>query len=68
MSTKTYIVETAKQRMLDLINALPDNATSREILQEVAFQQAIDEGMEDSEAGRVISTEELREKVKKWLQ
>lgn len=57
---------TDKQRMAALIEEQPDDATYDELLRELAFERMIDRGIADADAGRTISTEELRDRIKSW--
>jgi predicted transcriptional regulator len=55
METKS-IKEAARQ----LIDQLPENSTWDDLMHEIYVRQAIEAGVADSEAGRVISVEEVR--------
>ncbi len=67
MNPTTKTSQSSKQRVLDIVNGMPENSTIDEILHEVLFQRMMDKGMEDSRAGRVITTEELLKQVETWL-
>jgi len=57
---------TAKQQMMRILEAQPDDTSYHELLRELAFARMIDRGVEDSVAGRAISTEEMRERISSW--
>lgn len=57
---------TAKERMKEIIEAQPDDSTYEEILRELAFARMIDRGLEDSRAGRTVSSEELQRRMRAW--
>lgn len=54
---------TAKERMTNIINSQPDDSTYEELLLELAFNRMIDRGLEDSRKGRVISNEEMGQRL-----
>lgn len=43
-----------------LVDELPENATWEDLMYRIYVRQAIEAGLEDSEAGRVVSVEEVR--------
>lgn len=55
-----------KAEALEMIQRLPDEATTADILDELYFKQAVDEGLRDVVRGRVISHEELRVRIERW--
>ena len=58
--------QTVKERMTRIIEAQPEDSSYDEILKELAFERMVVRGLEDSEAGRTISHEEMRRKVSEW--
>ena len=56
----------AKQKMSDVIQAQPDDATYEEIMRELAFERMVVRGLEDSRAGRVVSNEETERRIRTW--
>lgn len=57
---------TAKERMVEIIQQQPDDSSYEEILRELAFARMIDSGLEDSRAGRTISSEEMERRIRTW--
>ena len=51
-----------KQAAIDLIQRLPDDATTADIIDELYFKQQIDKGLRDVVEGRLISHTELKAK------
>jgi putative addiction module component (TIGR02574 family) len=49
-----------KQRALELIEGLPENCSWDDVLYAVDVVMKIDEGLADSEAGRVVPIDKLR--------
>jgi len=52
-----------KAEALELIRKLPDEITTGGILEELFFKRMIDRGLEDVDEGRVISHQELKERI-----
>jgi len=57
---------TPKDLMIQTIQELPDDSSYEEILRELAFARMIERGLADSEAGRVISHEEMGHRIASW--
>ena len=55
-----------KERMTTLIQAQPEDSSFDEILRELAFEQMITRGLEDSREGRTISDEEMERRISAW--
>ena len=51
---------TAKQRALEALGALPDDATWDEAIERLCFVAKVEEGLRQSEAGDVVSHEEVK--------
>ena len=49
-----------KEELQDLIKDLPENATWDDLMYKIYVRQAIEAGLEDSEAGRTLNVEEVR--------
>jgi len=59
-------MQTAKEEMTEIIEQQPDDSSFDEIMREFAFRKMIETGLEDSEKGRVISNEEMLQRIKSW--
>ena len=57
---------TAKERIRELLDAQPDDASYDEILRELAFGRMVDRGMADAREGRVVSNEEMGKRIRRW--
>lgn len=58
----------AKQRVQELLDRLPDDCSLDDVLYHLYVLQAIDRGLADAEAGRMLSHQDVaRELRKKWL-
>lgn len=56
-----------KSDALAMIEAMPDDATWDEIKYRVFLRDAVEAGLADAEAGRVVSAEEAKRRIKEWL-
>ena len=55
-----------KSEALELIQKLPDDVTTDTIMEELYFKQQIDKGLRDVGEGRVITHQELKERIARW--
>ena len=58
---------TEKERILRLVEALPDDLVADDVMAALYFKDKIDRGLADLEAGRVFSHEEVKKRLAKWL-
>ncbi len=56
-----------KQLVLQALNRLPEEITFGDIAAEVAFLAAVKEGQDDAEAGRIVSNEEMKQRLDGWF-
>lgn len=49
--------------MIRLLQAQPDDSSFDELLRELVFDRMIERGLEDSDAGRTISCDEIRQRL-----
>lgn len=52
--------ESVKQQARDIVEGLPDDADWDELMRRIYVRQSIEQGLEDSEAGRTHSVDEVR--------
>ncbi|TRT58516.1 MAG: hypothetical protein EWV85_05760 [Microcystis aeruginosa Ma_QC_C_20070703_M131] len=57
-------IKNIKQKARNLIDKLPDNSTWDDLMYEIYVRQAIEAGLADSEAEKVISVAEVRTRFK----
>jgi hypothetical protein len=55
-----------KEATIETIKKLPDDCTVEDIMYEIDFVAQVYEGLDDAKNGRLISTEELLQRVKAW--
>jgi predicted transcriptional regulator len=56
----------AKAEALELIKKLPDDVTTGAIIEELFFKQQVEKGLQDVAEGRVLTHDELKEKIGRW--
>jgi hypothetical protein len=56
----------AKEQMAKIIQEQPDDSSYDEVLRELAFARMIERGLEDSQANRTISNDEMKHRIKTW--
>jgi hypothetical protein len=59
MSTKEIALET--------IRKMPDEVSFDELIDELIFIKKVQNGLEQSEKGNTVSTEEAKKKLGRWL-
>lgn len=55
-----------KDRMKEIIETQPEDSSYEEILRELAFERMVENGMDDSRKGRVISNQEMERRIRTW--
>ena len=60
-------MQSAKEAILHLWEKIPDDTPYNEILYEIQFNRSIELGLEDIREGRVFTSEEAFQRLKKWL-
>ncbi len=55
-------IETEKQRAIEAIRGLPDEATIENAIERLCFIAKIEEGLRQSEAGQVIDHDEVKKR------
>jgi predicted transcriptional regulator len=56
-------MQTTKQRAIQALSTLPDDATIDDAIEQLCFLAKVEEGLRDSDAGRMSSHEEIREQL-----
>jgi len=55
-----------KEKMTEVIQSQPEDATYEEIMRELAFEKMIERGLSDARNGRVVSNEEMNHRLRAW--
>jgi predicted transcriptional regulator len=61
-------MKTAKEEVRQILDQLPAEVSFDEIQYHIYVRQKIDRGLDDAEAGRVLSEEEVEKRMSKWLE
>jgi len=56
----------AKEELTKLIQEQPEDSSREEIVRELAFHIMVERGLADSDAGRVISNDEMARRIRSW--
>ena len=59
-------MSSTKERMTKVIEQQPDDSSYDEILRELIFARMIERGLEDSQAHRTVSDEEIISRIRTW--
>jgi predicted transcriptional regulator len=57
-----------KDEVRQLLDRLPEEASLEDIQYHIYVRQKIQSGLDDVEAGRVLSEEEVEKRLAKWLE
>lgn len=60
-------METAKEQVQQILEMLPEDASLEDIQYHIYVRQKIQQGIDDAEAGRVVSHAEVQQRLSKWL-
>ena len=55
-----------KEKMTEVIQSQPEDATYEEIMRELAFERMVERGLMDSRVGRVIPNEDMERRIRTW--
>ncbi|MBN2350749.1 MAG: hypothetical protein JXJ22_18065 [Bacteroidales bacterium] len=56
-----------KDKIKKTIDSLPDNFTIEDVIEELIVIDKIEQGLKDIEEGNVYTTEEVKQRLSKWL-
>ena len=56
----------AKEELTKLVEEQPEDSSREEIVRELAFHVMVQRGLADSDAGRVISNDEMARRIRSW--
>jgi hypothetical protein len=57
---------TTKEKIKEIIDNQPDDATYEEIIRELAFSGMVERGLKDVRVQRIISNEEMGNRIRLW--
>ncbi len=59
-------MSSAKDEMTEIIAQQPDDSSYDEILRELAYARMVQRGLEDADACRTVSDDEIKRKIESW--
>ncbi len=59
-------MSSAKEAMIGIIGRQPDDSSYDEILRELAFARMVQRGLDDADAGRTLSDDDMKRKMDSW--
>lgn len=59
-------MSSAKEELTRLVQEQPEDSTLEEIVRELAFRLMVERGLTDSDAGRVLSNDEMARRIRSW--
>ena len=59
-------MSSVKEKMTEVIQSQPEDATYAEIMRELAFERMIERGLLDSRRRRVVTNEEMERRIRTW--
>ena len=60
-------MNTPKEEAIELVKALPEEASLEDIQYQLYVLQKVRRGLKDLEEGRVVSQEKMKKRFEKWL-
>ena len=57
--------ENPRDKVIEAVQALPDDATFEDAIERIVFLAKIDKGMEQADAGQVVSHEDAKSRLLK---
>lgn len=58
---------TVKEKVLEAVNSLPEDAGVEDAMERLLLIAKIERGLEQADSGKLISNEEVKQRVSKWL-
>lgn len=55
-----------KQKIKEIIDAQPEDASYEEIIRELVFERMVERGLRDSRNGKVTPNEEIGRRIRTW--
>ena len=60
-------MQNAKRNAIEVIERLPDESSYEDIVERLLFLQKVEAGLEDIREGRVVSHDEAKRRLSRWL-
>lgn len=56
-----------REHVIQIVQALPDDATADDVLSEIYFKIQVDAGLKELDEGQAISHEAVEKRMARWL-
>ena len=66
-SSEEVRMRTAKEEVRKMLEQLPDDVSFEDIQYHIYVREKIERGLKDIQEGRVLSQEDIEERMSKWL-
>jgi predicted transcriptional regulator len=60
-------MSTAKEEVRKMLDQIPDDASLEDIQYHIYVREKIERGLKDIEEGRMLSQEEVEQRMSKWI-
>lgn len=60
-------MKTAKEEVREILDQIPDNVTLEDIQYHIYVRQKVQKSLKEASEGKVISQEEVKKRMSKWL-
>ncbi len=57
-----------KEKILNAVNELPEEVSFEDAMERIYFLYKVEKGIQQANAGQVVSHEEAKKRMKKWLE
>jgi len=57
---------TDKEKIIAVVESLPDDASYEEILRQLAFEEMLNRGLSDLRKGSIITNDEMKKRIVEW--
>jgi predicted transcriptional regulator len=58
---------TIKQKVIEMSNNLPDEVDYDEIMAEIYFRRKVDKSLKQIDEGKIVSHEDAKQRLAKWI-
>ena len=58
---------TTKQKLLQAVQGLPENATYEDAMERLLFLAKVERGLKQADAGQTIPHDKVKARMKRWL-
>jgi len=55
-----------QEQLIELIRNQPEDAGWDQLIEQVLIQRIVEEGLEDVQAGRLVTNEDARSRIRSW--